>query len=168
MLTSAGGILALLKDQNQVLYRLSVLAWEMKLNLELSGGATKGPVDSVRAEEAGLGGRRVLGWDFRLNPNYWGEIVASNVLEVESKLAQVVSEDDIYPAEVRQQAALVASKVLSLIIVESCCILYCRCTTILAPTRTPCSTHWGPIRSLTSRILEASECRLPFLITPGF
>ena len=31
----------------------------------------------------------------------------------------MVSEDDIYPAEVRQQAALVASKVLLLTIVES-------------------------------------------------
>ena len=30
-------------------------------------------------------------------------------------LLQVVSEDDIYPAEVRQQAALVASKVLLLL-----------------------------------------------------
>ena len=34
---------------------------------------------------------------------------------------QVVSEDDIYPAEVRQQAALVASKVLLLITIDSCC-----------------------------------------------
>ena len=36
---------------------------------------------------------------------------------LEPILPQVVSEDDIYPAEVRQQAALVASKVLLLIII---------------------------------------------------
>ena len=38
---------------------------------------------------------------------------------MEPTLPQVVSEDDIYPAEVRQQAALVASKVPQLIIICS-------------------------------------------------
>ena len=64
---------------------------------------------------------------------FWAEISDSiQTIEVRSlhqsfwvewnqNALQVVSEDDIYPAEVRQQAALVASKVLLLIIVESCC-----------------------------------------------
>ena len=37
-----------------------------------------------------------------------------------TNLTQVVSEDDIYPAEVRQQAALVASKVHWIISMEKC------------------------------------------------
>ena len=56
---------------------------------------------------------------------FWAEISDSiQTIEVRSlhqpfwgfnsNMLQVVSEDDIYPAEVRQQAALVASKVLSL------------------------------------------------------
>ena len=58
MLTSAGGILALLKDQNQVRktrFRLS------PTDCATSGGAVEGAADPVRLEEAGPGGRRVLG-----------------------------------------------------------------------------------------------------------
>jgi len=75
MLTSAGGILALLKDQNQ----------EEQLKVQLTQFALK-KLDLVVDE-------------------FWAEISDS------IQTIEVVSEDDIYPAEVRQQAALVASKV---------------------------------------------------------
>jgi 26S proteasome regulatory subunit N2 len=75
MLTSAGGILALLKDQNQ----------EEQLKVQLTQFALR-KLDLVVDE-------------------FWAEISDS------IQTIEVVSEDDIYPAEVRQQAALVASKV---------------------------------------------------------
>ena len=72
---------------------------------------------------------------------------------------QVVSEDDLYPAEVRQQAALVASKV------GNSSILVCwtsrwmfRCTTTLAHTKIPCNMLWVLQLSSTSPTLVASEC----------
>ena len=48
----------------------------IKLNFSTSGGAVEGPADPVRAEKAGLGGRRVLGRDLGLDPDHRGEIIA--------------------------------------------------------------------------------------------
>ena len=58
MLTSAGGILALLKDQNQVRRTRFLFP---PIDFATSGGAVEGAADPVCLEEAGLGGRRVLG-----------------------------------------------------------------------------------------------------------
>ena len=71
---------------------------------------------------------------------------------------QVVSEDDLYPAEVRQQAALVASKVGNSSILVCWTIWMFRCTTTLAPTKTPCNMLWVLLLSSTSPTLVASEC----------
>ena len=64
MLTSAGGILALLKDQNQVRYRVffflnhKIINIMLKhVNMCLTGGESESPTDPVRPEEVGLGGR---------------------------------------------------------------------------------------------------------------
>ena len=72
---------------------------------------------------------------------------------------QVVSEDDLYPAEVRQQAALVASKVgnsSTLVCLTSKWMF--RCTTTLAHTKIPCNMLWVLPLSSTSPTLVASEC----------
>ena len=98
MLTSAGGILALLKDQNQVQYKFMLVIQYQLIDKNctikpkfdprphswtISGGAVEGTADPVRLEEAWPGGRRVLGRDLWLDPDHRGDNVASIIMSVE-------------------------------------------------------------------------------------
>ena len=123
MLTSAGGILALLKDQNQVFHfkvryfiKLNLLQHECRktknriiVNFSLRRSNWRCSWRSSHSRSSTWSwtssGRRspTRSRRSRYLKNFFSILVYN--------FHQVVSEDDLYPAEVRQQAALVASKV---------------------------------------------------------
>ena len=149
MLTSAGGILALLKDQNQVIKKFSLVMqnyfWPSLTDCAISGGAVEGAADPVRSEEAGPGGRRVLGWNLRLNPDHWGVIIASMFVGVGGQWNQLCPRWFLRMISTQRRSAsrlpLSQARFSCRYRILSQIIILIRCTTTLAPMKTLCSMH---------------------------